>query len=149
MHRMRKIDFAAPDPWSIHRTDRTPGRRSAGRFGIAGRKEDLQLVSRQRSARFGSTGRPPAESTAGKPLVLRVTMHPFPWRYRTGLGRPVLLSGGNEALPFYPSRVLGVTNLGFRFAVCELRWAASFLRRLNSSSSAQTIQCLPEGVLRE
>jgi hypothetical protein len=61
----------------------------------------------------------------------------------------VLSSALDEVLPFYPFRAFGVTSSGFRFAVYELRWSLSFSRRFNSSSSAQTIQCFPEGVLRE
>jgi len=55
----------------------------------------------------------------------------------------------NEVLLFYPFRALGVTNLGFRFAVYELHWPLSFSRRFSSSLSTQMIQCFPEGVLRE
>ena len=50
---------------------------------------------------------------------------------------------------YYFRRALGVTNLGFLWAVYELRSALSFCRRCSSSASAQTIQWFPEVVFRE
>ena len=80
-----------------------------------------------------------------QPLDLGITIRPFRSRYRICLRA----FGESQHSQFYVARrFLGMTSSGCFAANQEVFLPASLRKRRNSSWSAQTIKCLPDGVRR-